>query len=227
MSVEFNSDSHSLVDSTSNNVTSAAHGLMVKLSGTSTTVFGGLGSYIDILEQEKQSIHRKFSTGNSTDSQLWGTSSTNWNAAAVATSHFYPVLEIAIPQWVEQSKVGVVLVVAACSSDIDYAADINCGFYLMSGRGKMGAYGHPMPASTLYYQIPGMISYYPVDSGTSGVDTLTTELSINGGEVFTLYALSTDANQIMLQSMKFTGLSTDVTFPNGTTFGNIQLSTNL
>jgi hypothetical protein len=38
MTVEFNSDSHSLVDSTSNNVTSAHHGLMVKLSGTSTTV---------------------------------------------------------------------------------------------------------------------------------------------------------------------------------------------
>jgi hypothetical protein len=119
------------------------------------------------------------------------------------------------------------MVVAACSSDVDYGADINCGFYLMSGRGKMGAYGLEMPASTLYYRIPGMIQYYAVDSGTSGVDTLSTELSVNGGEVFTLYALSTDANQIMLQSMKFTGLSTDVTFPNGTTFGSIMLTTNL
>jgi hypothetical protein len=215
-------------DKTLFNVGTSAHGFMVKLSGTSTTVFTGVGAYSDILSVEGKSIRRKFSTGNaSTDPTLWTTSSTNWNSNAVATSIMFPVLEIVIPPWVEQSKVGLQLVVAACSSNTDVGADINAGFYLYSGRSRMGStHGLVLDASTLYGRIPGMVTYFQVDTGTSGTDTYSTELSIVGGEVFTLFALSTNANQIKLTSMKFTGLSTDVTFPNGTTFGNIMLTTN-
>ena len=209
------------------NASSTAHGFMPILSGDTTTFLDGAGAWTDPSDYVNETVYRKFSTGASTDeTTFWTTSSTNWNASAVATSYFYPVIEVCIPQWIQQSRVTMTMVVAACTSATAGGTTGNSGFYIKSGRGYMGAAGLEMPGSTLYTMIPNMISYYAIDSGTSGVDTYSTQLNIIGGETFTIYALSTESNQIKLTSLAFSGISTDIVTP-GTTWDNIMLTTNV
>jgi len=203
-----------LSDNTIHNATSTAHGFLCCLNGISTQYLTSTGGWADLY------LSQRFTTNTPGDSVLFLDSSAYSNPNAInSTAMMYPICEFMVPQWIQNSRIVLGVYLSACSSSVDYTSTNMTGFYLKSGRGCMkSSAGVPLP-STLWWQVPGVIQFIPVNTGTSAATAFSTEMEVTGSEVFSLYALSTAAVQIKCEQFTITGNSTYISSPSPSTFG--------
>jgi len=219
MTVEFNSDSHYLSDSTSNNANTLRHGLMPKLSGSSLESLTGEGKFYNLGQYAPWYVYNVYTTGASTDTELVATSSTYKSAVASATTFMYPLFSVSVPQYVEMSKVALTIVHTACSTHAGTTNEVS-GLYLYSGRHKLTPTastvgGIELGAASDPYRIPGVLKFF-ASADTSVAQTVSTELLVSGGEWFTLFACATNVPLAAVHEFKITGLeSTLITLMGG------------
>jgi len=212
-----------LSDNTIHNATSTAHGLLPKLKGITAPqeFLASTGGWAML----NQWFAFSTSAGTLMQTPYLNSGTVYSNPLAAGTTYMYPVFELVIPPFVQKSRVEITMLMGACSTGV--VGSGNSGFYLKSGRGCMqSSCGIPLGASTRYWEIPGMIKFFAVNTGTSGYTSLSTEIEIVGGEVFTLYALSTES-QIRVEQIALIGDAAGVVTPSQSTMGRfLVLTTN-